>query len=200
MEVTIAIATYGDEKWIDLAQNRAIPSAEEQRVPVLHRHGETLAGARNELLEACSSPWVIFLDADDELDRKYVKYMSTGTADVRAPSVRRFANGRARRGTYMPKVYRHRHNCVGDCLPEGNWITVGACARVDLLKEVGGWGDEPVYEDWALWLRCWKAGATFEAIPRAVYGYHWMPDSRNHALPNRDEWHHKIHESIMEAA
>jgi cellulose synthase/poly-beta-1,6-N-acetylglucosamine synthase-like glycosyltransferase len=57
-------------------------------------------------------------------------------------------------------------------------------ARTELLRKVGGWRDWPLYEDWDLWLRCHLAGATFEAIPRAIYRAHARVDSRNRA-PDR---------------
>jgi glycosyltransferase involved in cell wall biosynthesis len=198
VDVTIVIGTFGGQEWIDLAEQRAIPSAEAQGVPVVHRHAETLAEARNSAIDACSSEFVIHLDADDVLERRYVREMARGSADVRVPAVRRYAEGKRRGGTYMPRVYGHRHKCSGDCLPDGNWVTLGACVRMELAKKVR-WAEWPIYEDFAFWLECWKAGATFEALPRAIYGYHWMPNSRNHALEDRDVWHHKIVDSIMGA-
>jgi hypothetical protein len=54
--------------------------------------------------------------------------------------------------------------------PDGNWLVIGCVARTDLLREVGGFRDFPVYEDWDLWLRCWLAGATFERSRRRLPG------------------------------
>lgn len=201
MDVTIAVCTFGDEEWQRLAERRAVPSAEAQGVPVVKVHGDTLHGARNEALGRCDG-WIIYLDADDELGSGYVEAMLAGEGDVRAPSVQRVRRGRARRGTYMPKVWGHRHQCVGDCLPEGNWVTVGAMTSTHLLQDAGGWQDEEIYEDWSLWLRCWRAGADIQACPAAVYRYWFSETTRNGALPPkvRDEWHYRIHDSIMGAA
>lgn len=84
MDVTIVVSTFGGAEWQELAESRAIPSAIEQ-APVIHAHGDTLAKARNQGLQAVESEWVIFLDADDELTPGYVDSMRQGLADLRAP-------------------------------------------------------------------------------------------------------------------
>lgn len=204
--VTIGVATFGDKRWIDLANERAIPSARAQGVEVIHRHEATLQDARNAVLEATTTEFLINLDADDELEPRYVYEMSLGTADLRAPSVRCIRAGRpVSGGHFMPKIglrghRRHTHQCTGECLPYGNWLVCGTAARTELLRAVGGWWDEPIYEDWSLWLRCWKHGCTVEAIHKAVYRQHLSHDSRNHvgeAYENRFEWHEKIALAIL---
>jgi glycosyltransferase involved in cell wall biosynthesis len=200
VDVSIVICTFGDRTWQRLARERALPSAEAQGVPVGVFHAETLADARNEALADCDTPWIIFVDADDEIEPGYCEAMLAGHGDVRAPSVRRVKpDGRAKRRTYMPRVYNHSHVCRGDCLPLGNWCCCGSMARVDLLKEAGGWWDEDIYEDWSLWLRCWKVGGDIQPCFDAVYRYWESPNNRNGSLPpaERDEWHWKIHDSIM---
>ena len=54
------------------------------------------------------------------------------------------------------------------------------------------------YEDWDLWLRCWLARGTVEAIPEAVYRAHVRNDSRNRgpSVKERNKVHHQIIESI----
>ena len=201
--VKIAVCTYGSQEWRDLADQRAVPSAEAQGVPVMRCHAETLAESRNWALEICDAEFLIYVDADDQIEEGYVEAMLAGQGDVRAPSVRRVkADGRAKRRTYMPRVWNHTHECRGDCLPLGNWVTLGALCRVDLLKEAGGWQDEPIYEDWSLWLRCWKAGGDIQPCPDAVYRYWESPNHRNGSLPpaERDEWHYRIVESVMGVA
>lgn len=201
MEVTVCIGTFGDDSWVDLARDRAIPSAEALGVPVVHVHADTLAEARNQAVERASTEWVVHLDADDELERGYVDGLARGTADVRAPMVRCVRDGRmVRRGLFMPRVWRHRHDCTADCLTAGSWVVVGAAVRRDMVIAVGGWEEWPIYEDWALWLRCLAAGATFEASRDAVYRQHLRVDSRNHsgeAWERRDWWHHEILRTIL---
>ena len=201
MDVTIGVPTCGGPEWVQLAHERAIPSALRQGVEVIHRHADTLAQARNAILNDVTTELVVNLDADDELEPGYVDAMSRGTADIRAGAVSCYRGGRPiRGGVFMPRVWRHRHECSAECLPLGSWVHVGACARVDTLRAAGGWEEWPIYEDWALWLRCYAAGATFEPIHGAVYRQHLRPDSRNHCGPaweKRDHWHREIVRAVL---
>ena len=172
MDVSVGIGTYGDESWVRLARHRALPSSP---VKVFHRHRGTLQEARNACLDTLRTEWVIFLDADDELEPGYVDAMAQGSADIRAPAVR-YVPGP---DPYVPRVVGHDHACSVDCLDDGNWIVIGACVRAQLIRDVGGWGPEDLYEDWALWRKLVKAGASVEAIPDAVYRAHVRPKSRN---------------------
>lgn len=178
MDVTIVVGTFGSDQWRHLAEHRAIPSGLAEGVQVIHSHAATLHEARNSGLDQVTTEWVIHLDADDELEAGYVQTMLTGAADVRAPAVR-YVRGRTAQWPRMPRVAGHTHDCSADCLPMGNWLVVGSMARTDLLRQVGGWRDFSWSEDWDLWLRCHLSGASFEAIPQAVYRAHARPDSRN---------------------
>ncbi len=198
LAVTVITGTFGAASWSDLAHTRARPSVPEG-VPWIHVHGSALHEARNEALSQVQTPWVICLDADDELETPgYLDAMATGTADLRAPAVRYVQpNGRAHR-PYVPKVAGHTHDCTGDCLPDGNWLVVGTMVRTQLLRDVGGWEPFPWSEDWAAWARCWKAGATVEAIPAAVYRAHVRPDSRNRGASQAEKTaaHWQIHRAV----
>jgi cellulose synthase/poly-beta-1,6-N-acetylglucosamine synthase-like glycosyltransferase len=196
MSITVVIASFGDDIWREYAK-RAIASAKSQ-APVIHVHGESLAGARNDALEQVETEFVVHLDADDVLLPGYVNAMLRATADVRVPMVRNMHNNYRR--PYMLTVHGHQHQCGPGCLLQGNYIVVGAAARTELVRSVGGWWDEPIYEDWSMWLRCQQAGASFEYVTRAVYGFHKRPDSRNHSGPayeERDLWHQRILDSIV---
>lgn len=184
MDVTVVVATYGDVSWLDLAAERAVPSASPQ-APVVAVHAATLHEARNTGLAQVTTEFVVFLDADDELHPRFVERMGEGTADLRVPSVAYVTNGYRAPAT-VPKVAGHVHVCEPACLAHGNWIVVGACVRTDLVRQVGGWRDYPWSEDYDLWVRCWKAGASIETLKRAVYVAYVRSDSRNRA-PARSE-------------
>ena len=198
MDVTVIIATYGDAEWQQLAE-QAAASAETQCDEVLCVHGDTLAAARNEGLRAAGGRYVIHLDADDQLEPGYVDALLTGTADLRAPAVRYVTETGHERLPRVPRVAGHDHDCTGACLPDGNWLVVGTLARRQLLIDVGGWEEWPLYEDWALWARCHAAGATIEAIPAAVYRATWRPASRNRAPDRRfkERIHHEIAAAVF---
>lgn len=198
MDVTIAIGTYGDQEWLRLANERALPSAEAQGVPVIHRHGTTLAQARNEALALVETEFVVNLDADDELEPGYVKAMLAAEGDVRVPRVSCYREGRPiRGGVFMPRVWRHRHDCTADCLQFGSWIVVGAAIRTELARRIGGWREYEVYEDFDLFQRLWLAGADIQRVPKAVYRQHLREGSRNHSLPKARM--NAIHEEIERA-
>lgn len=194
MDVTVVIGTFGNDEWRDLAETRAVPSVTD--APVFHVHGQTLAEARNKGLEMVESEWVVFLDADDELTPGYMDALAEGNADMRAPSVEYV--GPVRQRPYVPKVAGHRHECIGDCLMDGNWLVIGTAVKTDIAREVGGFRGWDVYEDWDFFLRCYLAGATVEAIPDAVYRAHVRRDSRNRApsMEIKNRVHHEIVKAI----
>jgi cellulose synthase/poly-beta-1,6-N-acetylglucosamine synthase-like glycosyltransferase len=196
--ITIAVATFGDRTWRQLAATRAVPSAERQGVPVVHVHAGSLAEARNQALAQVDTEWVVHLDADDELEPGYVDAMRRATEDIRAPAVRYvYRPGRPDATVGIPQVAGHSHACEAGCLAYGNWLIVGAMVRADLVRAVGGWRDYPVYEDYDLWSRCWQAGATFEAVPDAVYRAWVRPGSRNRGTNHTIR--HATHQAIARA-
>jgi glycosyltransferase involved in cell wall biosynthesis len=194
--ITVVVGTFGDDIWREYAK-RAIVSAQYQ-APIIYVHGESLADARNKCLDKVETEYVVHLDADDILLPGYVSAMQTGSADVRVPMVKNMHS--RRKQPYSFTVHGHHHSCQPECLLEGNYIVVGAAVRTELVREVGGWWDEPLYEDWSLFLRCHQAGATFEYITDAIYGFHKRQDSRNRSGPayeQRHYWHQRILSSIV---
>lgn len=196
MGVTVCTATYGDSSWVKLARTRAWPSVVAEKAPWVHSHGLSLHEARNKCLNSVETEWVVFLDADDELEPGYLDAMRKGTADVRGPLARYVQPG-GRERLWQPRVAGHTHDCVADCLSAGNWLLVGSMVRTELLREAGGWRDFAWSEDWDIWLRCWKAGATFELIPDAIYRAHVNPQSRNRGASREDRL--AAHEAIYAA-
>lgn len=185
MNISIVISTYGSEAWKDLALKRAIPSAEQFGVPVIYNHIESAispAEARNMGLYQAETEFIAFLDADDELEPSFLNEIEKLEGDLIVPSIRYMSNGK-HYAHIMPKVGGHQHACVGDCLRFGNWIVVGAVARTELLREVGGWRPYANLEDFDLWQRCWIAGAKIVSAPAAVYRAHYSQAGRNTSMP-----------------
>lgn len=182
MDVTVVVPSFGDASWYWLAETRAVRSVKDMGVPVIHIHARTLCEARNLGLELVQTEWVCFLDADDELEPGYFEAMAWTDGYVRVPQVRRTDGESEDRVPWFPKVVGHEHQCFEECLAEGNWVVVGAVVLTDLLREVGGWPDYPIWEDWAVWLKCALAGARFDRVPDAVYRAYMTPGSRNQSL------------------
>jgi GT2 family glycosyltransferase len=181
--VSVVVATYGDDEWHELAWERAIPSAQAQGVPVIHAIGRDITDARNTGLSQVQTREVVFLDADDELEPGYFDAMATRPAgSIGVPRVRYIRPKRHEPRPYFPRVAgtKHQfHDCTAECLSDGNWIVIGACVPTSLLRGIGGFRDFEWSEDFDLWVRCWKAGATFERVPDAIYRAHVRMDSRN---------------------
>jgi glycosyltransferase involved in cell wall biosynthesis len=165
-------------------------------VAVHHPEG-TIATARNEALSRVTTPWVVHLDADDELEGGFGVYLSRAadadqTIDVWVPEVRYIHPDGAPGTAHWPRVAGHTdHECSADCLPYGNWVVVGAAVRTDLARSVG-WEEWPWSEDWALWLSCYNRGATFGRAPDAVYRAHVRAESRNQRGVSMLEVHRSI--------
>lgn len=174
VDVSVIIGTYGDkEHWRPLAE-RAVASVEAQTVPVrdvVWNHGKSLAESRNVPALESDSEWLVFLDADDELDPEYMNYAFEDTSEVRQPSTLGVVDGVEDDSSVLI--------APGATLLERNHIVVGAVVNRDLFKSVGGFDSLPVLEDWDLWIRCWLAGATFGQVPKAIYRVHVMSGSRN---------------------
>ena len=176
---SIVVATFGHPRWSALARFRAIPSAKRQTTSaqLIVEHGEALHSARNDGASRAEGEWLIFLDADDELDRGYVAAMLAAAGpdvDLIQPATK-LAGSRHPPALMEPKP-----------LLTGNYLVIGTAVRASLFADVGGFEEWPMYEDWDLWLRCVQAGARIGAAPSAIYRWWPSPGGRNDA-PRADQ-------------
>jgi hypothetical protein len=160
------------EYWAGQAQ-RALHSVKMQsRQPekVIISIADNLQEARNNEGLRATTSHIIFLDADDELQQRYIESMCKGTGHVRVPKVYRFSDNGAcdtDQFWYTPRP-----------LIQGNYIVVGAMIRADVFKLVGGFRDLPMLEDWDLWLRIEEKCCSFVQCPEAIYHIH-VREGRN---------------------
>ena len=178
--VAVVVATYGDrEKWIPLAVE-AMKSVEAQTIVprVWHEHGDTLSQARNDgafkMSQGDEPPeFLIFLDADDDLDERYVEEMLKCCDDldlVQPATIGVHPDGHLDDFAVVIPTEK---------LLERNYLVIGTMVRRDLFERVGGFDEWPILEDWALWIKCDLAGARIGAAPDAVYRVHFHENSRN---------------------
>lgn len=185
--ISIVVTSYGEDEWRSLAWERAYPSAIAQDsgtelFEVIMHHSElpTIGPARNEAASKAEGEWLIFLDADDELEPYYVHEMSVvaekNEGDVLLQPAVRYLRKGGRSGS-KPVIIPDRN------LRKDNYLVIGTMLRRELFERVGGFNDyHHGFEDWSLWAKCWKLGAQVVPVPRAVYCAHWNPDSKHRAL------------------
>lgn len=196
--VDVVIATYGDKFLWDALAERAMHSAENQvtRPNVIWRtHGddtENLAHARNVGATESEADWLIFLDADDELDPYYVEAMLLGEGDIRQPSTIGVVNGVE---DDFPVLIQP--NPGGFMV--GNHLVIGCMLRRELFNQVGGFRDLPVLEDWDLWIRMRLAGAQVGTCPKAIYRVHVRSASRNTEANGHHDFYRQIQSEYQAA-
>lgn len=182
--ISVLIATHGDDAWRDLAWSRAYPTAADQadEVLVVHEPDKTLAQTRNILAGAAFGDYLCFLDADDELEPGYIDRMREAfprfetwiinppDAPLLAPAVRYVDQNGSASKAVIPSKGRW---------PDLNECVIGTLVWRKLFAAVGGFRELPSLEDYDLWLRCVKAGATIRHVPAAVYRATVRAGSRN---------------------
>lgn len=177
-DVTVVVATFGAMQWVVKA-GKAATSARRQSVPaqVVIYHGDTLHDARNQGANLATTEWLVFLDADDGLDPHYIEAMLAGDGDLRQPATL----GMYDDGHYddTPVVIPAKASIL-----DGNWMVIGTMVRREMFLDVGGFRDLPAWEDWDLWIRCIRAGATLGVVPEAIYRVGVNAHGRNSIEPS----------------
>lgn len=162
--VGIAIGTFGDERWKELAKN-AIRSAQRTSADqIIHCHEESLSEARNSAAQALQTDYVIFLDADDFLDPNYVDALRSA---LRPGNV---LYQPATLGLHPSGEYDPEANIIPDRgIFNSNFLVIGTACKRESFLDVGGFRDLRVLEDWELWLRMIVNGAKVVSVPDMIY-------------------------------
>lgn len=179
--ITVCIGTYGNRQvWSDLVHRRALPSVDRQTMPphnTIWLHGPTLHEARNGAAAEAKSDWLCFLDADDELDPRYLEAMTAAIGQLDDGD---WLLQPATLGFY-PDGNRDAQPALIPTRPltESNYLVVSTLIRRDQFNRIGGFADLPVLEDWELWLRATDDGVNVKAVPDAILRIHYNPKGRN---------------------
>jgi len=198
----VIIATYGEEHWRTLAYQRAVNSiitdgSIDEVIPLHEEHG-TRATSLNEGARQATCDWLIFLDADDELAPGYVgamrraleQHTSDGTRVLFTPAVQQIRKGRPGPPFFYKEVD----------LTLGNWLVIGTMISRALFDEIGGFREHPHgLEDFNLWMRAHRAGATVVKVPDAIYVQHMNPQSEHHKFQrNRPAYMVAYHAAVAD--
>lgn len=190
--VGVVIGTYGDMgEWVPFVQ-RASASVDVQTRPadvVKWEHSDTLQHARNHGAGSVDTDWLIFLDADDELDPEYIEQMlavvETESGDIIQP---------ATLGVYVDGSEDDYSVVIPKRdLAQSNYLVIGSMCRAELFFAVGGFDEYPILEDWDLWQRMVLSGGRITQAPKAIYRVHVRAGSRNFG----EELHGQIYSALV---
>lgn len=134
---------------------------------IIRVHGDSLAAARNEAARKATGEYLLFLDADDCVDQRYIEAM---TEAIALSSRRRLLLQPATRGWYGNGKMDDEAALIPPArLIDRNFMVIGTVVQRQLFEEVGGFREFEHCEDWELWLRCVLAGCGIVQVPDAVY-------------------------------
>jgi GT2 family glycosyltransferase len=199
--VSVVIATYGDIEWLHLARDRAYPSVliqDECEVVMHHEPDGTRATSLNNGAARTTGEWLLWLDADDEFAPGYVGAMRRALEQNPGDGNRKVL--------FTPAVQQIRKGRPGDpvffdrgiSLRDDNWLVIGTMIHRDLFTEVGGFPDYPHgFEDFALWSKCYRAGASVVKVPDAVYRYFHNPQSAHKKGWRDRKWQVATHQRVV---
>lgn len=141
--------------------------------------------ARNLGIKLAKYKYIICLDADDILNQE-IKDIEP-TTDIVAIGVQHFE---ARNDIQLPP-----DNISLELLKQGNVMPVSSPFSKEIWKKVGGFRENlSGYEDWDLFLRMLKDGATISSVRKPLLNYRIHANSRNtEAVKN----HNKLIKQII---
>ncbi len=186
--IGVAVGTYGDKDYWGPLAKRALSSVHSQTLECEYQwvHADALHEARNKaarMLIKRGCDWLVFLDADDELDAHFVEVMSrqyvTDKWTALYPSVLHVVDGIEDVSTWI--------NPPKDLLKQ-NFVTIGTMHSTEVFSTIGGFADWPILEDWEYWQRAYIAGAKFVPVAQAIYrvGVDTYRVARNNQLSDSD--------------
>ena len=148
-----------------------------KQITIIDKKNEGVIATKNLGLKHAKADWVVFLDADDILDEKYLATLSkkqrTTNADVVYSGMRFIGN---EKGTFPSRPYSQYS------LLKGNYINNSALMKTPLVAQAGGYKEKMSagYEDWELYVSLSELGATFAHVNKPLLFY------RRHGENSRD--------------
>lgn len=161
---------------------RAVASVERQTLPpaaliVELDHDRTGAAAtRQRALERVDTPFVAFLDDDDELFPEHLRLLTEAQARTGADLVYPWFEVE---GGTDPFTGQFGRPFDPDELRDHQFIPITVLARTQSVRDAGGFRDFPAEwggsnEDYRLWIAMLDEGCAFVHVPRRTWTwYHW---------------------------
>lgn len=143
---------------------------------LVERNDGDLAGALNRMLAQVDTEFVFYLSADDVVDHKCLYFLveMAEDADVTYPTLVLTTPDLA------PFESKKAVAFSGPRLLRWNFVPGCSVARTAKVREAGGWNpDLERLEDWDLWVRMYRNGCRFKAVPEAIVCYRQRETSRN---------------------
>lgn len=175
--VLIPVQRHARKDWL----NEAIASVGKQaKVLVLENDGE-LATALNNGLTAAGTEFVFRLDYDDLIADNTLELLREAAwdADVVYSKMILVSEDLKALGEHTADDFCPRR------LEVHNYIQGCSLIRRETALKVGGYRHLDALEDWDLWVRMSRAGATFKPCPEALYFYRQVAESRNKMTPEK---------------
>lgn len=172
--------------------NNCVESVRDQtiqpRAHLIRLDNERIGSAStcNRLVEAVDTEWIAFLADDDVF---YPNHLETlvGGSDDNVSVVYSWCKvvGRVKHPAWNPNAHFDPVR-----LRTGNYIPSTTLVRTSHFRELGGFTDGIICEDWDLWLRILeeKGGMAFKCIPKITWEYRFYTDENGQPLNISDGW------------
>lgn len=181
-QVTVVIP-YHQQRVTNGMLARAVASVTAQTVPVElitveDTAGEGAAATRQRGIDQVTTPWVAFLDSDDELDPIHIEHLLACAEQHAADYVYpwfRVAGGSDPFPMFFGKPW-------DDSAPHSTTVTI--LVRTEIAQRIGFRG---VYgEDWAFTLRCVADGVKIVHLPERTWTW-WHGPQNSSGVPGRGD-------------
>lgn len=151
-------------------------------IEIIDQKNSGVIAARNNGLKVAKGDWIIFLDADDTLDKKYIEKLYAAAringSDVVYAGMKMVGHAEE---IFESRPFTERS------IKKGNYINNAALMKRELVVKAGGYKKEMDlgYEDWELYISLAELGAKFRHVNEPLLYY------RRHQTTSRDLESHK---------
>lgn len=181
MDITVVVPTIPERTAM---LTRALASAAAQTLPPraviiqADHDGAGSAATRNQALECVRTPWVAFLDDDDEFLPHHLERLSQAALDAGADVAYPLPLVIGPDGEEIPRQWEWGGGPEfdGPTLERQSYITVSSLVRTGFARLVGGFefiqGENGLNDDHGFYLKLYRAGAIFTHVHEPTFIWH----------------------------